>query len=517
MILACASTIAVQTAGAAPVIGNVGNPYRLGAVDSVHLGVAPGALLGIYGHRLGPSDVVESPQAPDLELGGVSVSLDIGDRSYSLPVLLASEGKVVALVPQDAPAGDASVTLRYAGESSNPAPIRIVHYTFGILTVLNIGAGQAFASNVTGDTTTLNTLLEPARPGQQVILYGTGLGVDGITPTVWIGNSQATVLSFGPTGSYPGVEQIQIVIPEGIEGCYVPVAVQMGNTISNFASLGIASGDGACSDPLSYTREQLEQIRSLSKVRVGVINIDTGVAQAKFVEYDRDTLLSSVSMFGMPPFGTCTVNVQSLHPFITQDQAPMDSRFMADPPGITGRLLDVGQALGVSRDQSPLVLFLMRANVPGLYYGSPPRGVGVYGLTEVFGTGVDVQSMSAKQNVPLEWPLSASRWDSQHWVPGEPSPEITWFFSDDGPKYSQIYSEIHQTSSHVLVCPVAPGVRKFQVPGFVTLALALRNDQDGSTYIPSGGGVGALALPARFSAEGLDLGVFFARAAYLGF
>src|SRR5260370_31817584 len=107
----------------------------------------------------------------------------------------------------------------------------------------------------------------------------------------------------------------------------------------------------------------------MSKVRLGAVNIDDGVAQAKFVEYDREILLSSVSIFGMPPFGTCTVNVQTVNPLITQGEAAMDSRLLTDPPGITGRLLNVGQMLRASEHPPNAPPLEIRANAPDLYYG----------------------------------------------------------------------------------------------------------------------------------------------------
>ena len=51
----------------------------------------------------------------------------------------------------------------------------------------------------------------------------------------------------------------------------------------------------------------------------------------------------------------------------------------------------------------------------------------------------------------------------------------------------------------------------FQVPGFVTLGILLRR-QDGSTYIDAlGPHIGAAYPPAHFTADGIDIGVFFSR------
>lgn len=527
--LACLTLLAFIDGLAAPVINQIGNAYGLRPAISIHSGIARGGLLALLGSQLGPDAELTADGELDSILGGVTVILTTPTASYLLPLRSVSATRVIALVPVEVPAGRASLTLSYGGLNTSAAVVEVVDATFGIATQLETGFGPAFASNVTGDTVTLNTLLNPARPQQQVILYGTGLGVTGESPIVWVGNFQAELIDAGSTGCCKGVDEIKISIPEGIEGCYVPVAVQIGNTISNFVSLAIAPGEAPCSDALSFTREELERIQTLDKVRLGVISVrryDSDFAQAKFVQYERAALLQSVSVFGMPPFGTCTVNPQSHLGVFTLPQTYMDERRLADPAPIVPRRLDAGaqlQAQNVPAVQIGLTdtRSTMLANGPGTYYGgfldrSRPRTLEVLdpGLVDVTGPGGgEVGSFQAEQQFASD-PKYSELWPSlrsDNWVPGKPSPELLW--SQTGhPIPAEQYSEILMAmGDQVMVCSVAPGTGKFQVPGFVTLSIALRAP-DGSTYIPTlGPHIGLAYLPTRFTADGIDIGVFFSR------
>jgi uncharacterized protein (TIGR03437 family) len=517
--------------GAAPVITQTGNAFGLRFSDSFHGGIARSGLLAILGDQLGPDVEVAAAGSAVPNLAGVSVSLSTSTQSFALALTSAGRKRVVALIPREAPAGQATVTVSYGGDTSSPASVNIVDATFGIATRLETGYGPAFASNLTGDTATLNSLLNPAKPGQQVMLYGTGLGVTGQPPIVFIGNFQAGVIDFGPAGCCEGVDQIQIVIPPGIEGCYVPVTVQIGNTMSNFVSMAIATGDGACSDPLSFTREELERIRDRETVRVGAIKVirhSGDEVQAKFVEYGQEAFLQSVSIFGMPPYGTCTVNINRQLSIFTEPGSEMDDRRLSDPRGLVSRLLDAGPRLQMKNTAAvptgrfdPVIISPMFSNGAGAYYGVPmdpfrPRieEVLYVGSLQVTGPGgQDVAAFEADQKFPTVVEYPATLWAgmvTDNWVPGEPSPELLWSEGAGLPVRGEKYSEIEFiTGGQVMLCAVPPGTSRFQVPAFVTLAIALVRP-DGSAYIePRGPVVGFAYPPAHFSADGIDIGIFF--------
>jgi len=264
-------------------------------------------------------------------------------------------------------------------------------------------------------------------------------------------------------------------------------------------------------------------------VRIGAIKVhrDFGdSAQAKFVEYDRDAFLRSVSIFGMPPFGTCTVNPQTYLSIFTEPESDMDERMLSDPRGLVNRLLDAGPQLSATNIASyhtlnPEIDLTMRANGAGAYYGTffdptHPRSAEVLlgGSLQVKGPGgSDVGVFHADQRFGDD-PQHAGTWaasGSENWIPGEPSPELLWTYAGGVPLGPETYSEIQLLGGQVMLCTVAPGIGKFQVPGFVTLGIALRGS-DGSAYIHTvGPHIGLSYLPVRFTAQGIDIGVFFSR------
>jgi uncharacterized protein (TIGR03437 family) len=97
-----------------------------------------------------------------------------------------------------------------------------------------------------------------AHPGDQLVIWGTGLGADPTAPVqVRVGGVVAIVGSQGRASCCSGVDQIQFTVPDGVPGCYVPVAVQTSGGISNFATISIAPSGSACSDPLGWSASDL--------------------------------------------------------------------------------------------------------------------------------------------------------------------------------------------------------------------------------------------------------------------
>ena len=138
---------------------------------------------------------------------------------------------------------------------------------------LALPASMAFALNVPGGCTErkadpLTVCLQPASPGDFLVLYATGLGkttpngdpngtplptgasppASGsvlyktvIMPTVTIGGVQATVLYSGLAPGFPGLYQINVQVPTGVApGDDVPVVLSLpGGTSDNTVTLSI--------------------------------------------------------------------------------------------------------------------------------------------------------------------------------------------------------------------------------------------------------------------------------------
>jgi hypothetical protein len=111
---------------------------------------------------------------------------------------------------------------------------------------------------------------------------------------VLIGGIPASILYQGRSG-YPGLNQINVMVPQGVStACAVSVVAMNSNypLVSNVMTLPIATGGGACSDPImGITAEQIASLSAKSNVNVGLLVIlqgsqvfgfPSGAAQADF-------------------------------------------------------------------------------------------------------------------------------------------------------------------------------------------------------------------------------------------
>ncbi len=105
---------------------------------------------------------------------------------------------------------------------------------------------------------------QSARPGQDVILWGTGLGPINADETVgapfhdmqeeanvsvYVGGMQVEIDYAGRAPGAAGLDQINFKVPQGVLGCYVPLVVTVNGVPSNWTTMPVANSNGACSDP----------------------------------------------------------------------------------------------------------------------------------------------------------------------------------------------------------------------------------------------------------------------------
>jgi len=156
---------------------------------------------------------------------------------------LASQ--IAAILPSSTPVGTGTITVTYNGATSPTAPIKVVKNALGIFTRNQQGSGPAVAQDANN---AYNSVIFAFHPGQTIILWGTGLGpitgsdagtppsgnLPGTTVTATVGGQNAVVQYAGRSG-YAGEDQINITIPNGVSGCYVPVAISVNGIASNFS------------------------------------------------------------------------------------------------------------------------------------------------------------------------------------------------------------------------------------------------------------------------------------------
>ena len=210
--------------------------------------VAPGEVIVIYGSGLGPAQLAQyQPDSNGLvptSVGGTSVYFN----GSAAPVLYSSANQVAAVVPFGISGSLAQLYVQNQNLTSAPFNLSVASQIPAIFT-LGSGTGQAAAIN--NKDGSINGAGHPAKVGDYVQLYITGVGqtnpagTDGVinaaplpvpvaSVTVTIGGMPANVnFAGGAPGTVAGVFQVNAQIPAGVTaGSAVPVVVQVGSSNS---------------------------------------------------------------------------------------------------------------------------------------------------------------------------------------------------------------------------------------------------------------------------------------------
>jgi uncharacterized protein (TIGR03437 family) len=214
-----------------------------------------GSFAAAYGANLAVSTVVASPPFP-ATLGGVTVTVrDSAGTSRPAPIQLVSAGQVNYLVPDGTASGIATVTI---GSASGSAQVDAVGP--GLYSMSGDGTGVAAATAaiygadgsivaqpvfrcVTGSPCT-TTPMNLGNPGDQLILtlYGTGLrNNSGLANAVAVvGGARASLLYAGAQPQYPGLDQVNLVIPRSLAGAgEVPVVLTIDGQTANVVTVNV--------------------------------------------------------------------------------------------------------------------------------------------------------------------------------------------------------------------------------------------------------------------------------------
>lgn len=227
--------------------------FRTGA------GIAQGSVFTIFGASMGPGGGLATPGYPlGAWLSDVTVRVTQGAITKNAIPLYVSAGQINAIMPSDAPLGDAQLQVLYAGFPSAPVTAKVLPVSFQFFLTGDQNAG-IFQNVVSATDYRLNTLSAPARSGQIVIGWGTGLGAgsgsDSLSPQgislpvdvqVTVGGKPAKVTYKGRAPTFAGVDNIYFVVPDDAPaGCRIPVQVRAGGVDSEPVTLAISAG-GPC-------------------------------------------------------------------------------------------------------------------------------------------------------------------------------------------------------------------------------------------------------------------------------
>ena len=292
-------------------------------------GIAQGSIFTIFGTGVGPNTPVQLGPLPlQTSLGGTSVSVTVGGQTVKAYILFAVSYQVNALLPSSTPTGSGTVTVTYNNRTSQPEPVQIVSASFGTYTFNSNGFGQAIATDLNYQ---INSIIKTFHPGDWVILWGTGLGaINGDdsnkppvgnlgSPTVHVGTASLTPYYAGRSSDFPGLDQIAFQIPSGIQGCYVPVAVETNGVVSDAPTIAVSTSGQTCSDSL-LGQDMINKLAAGGTVDFGFVqlfaiilrnqSLPTGIAvpdfgQATFSEFTPQT--AGYASYGVSQ-GYCIAN-----------------------------------------------------------------------------------------------------------------------------------------------------------------------------------------------------------------
>ncbi len=212
-----------QIASPAPAISAALNAASFAAGS-----LAPGSYASLFG-----SNLAATPGDPTTTVR----FKDVSGKQSTATLVYVGPGQVNVLVPGDLVPGPATLTVATATGASTPFSITISAVSPGLFTMdpaekipaaqLVIVAADGSQSvqpvaNCVGTPVICTALTIPLRSDTKVylVLYGTGIRGAGSTDrvAVTIGGVAAVVSYAGPQGGYPGLDQINVLIPTSLAG-----------------------------------------------------------------------------------------------------------------------------------------------------------------------------------------------------------------------------------------------------------------------------------------------------------
>jgi uncharacterized protein (TIGR03437 family) len=218
--------------------------------------ISAGSIVSLFGAGLAARQSSAESLPLPVSLENISVSVN----GVSAPLFFVSPGQVNIQAPFGLTGDSATIALTNGGALSNEVVVRLARSSPGIFSYADGQSPQrgvilhADYSLVTPD--------RPARPGETVLIWLTGLG--GLVPAVptgagnpggplssaidpririWFGGQVADRLTYaGGAPFFAGVNQINAVIPKTVAvGTNIPVAISTSDAFSDLVDLPIGN------------------------------------------------------------------------------------------------------------------------------------------------------------------------------------------------------------------------------------------------------------------------------------
>jgi uncharacterized protein (TIGR03437 family) len=536
----CVLAAAAGIAAAQPTVASVANAASNILTGLPNSGLAQGSIAVAYGRNLGPEKMVVASKLPwPRELAGTSAQITVGGQNYDLPIYYTVASQIAFLVPSSVPTGGGTIRVTYNGKTSATAPAPIAFRNLGIFTLNSRGTGPAIitypdytfvSQSKAADCGAPLTFCGAANPGQTLILWGTGLGpvpfagdetttpLPGDLPdvplSVWIGGVSANVTYRGRSGCCIAEDQIAFVVPDNISGCSVPIAVQIGGAVSNYATIAIAPSGKTCIPFAAGVPEGgIQQLAAKDSPAIGYINLDRALSdqgnsdrgEAGFfrVKAPGSTVAAAIDE---RPIDTCTVR-QYFNASGPGGDDPLDLLPLA--------VLDAGTSIAVTSSGRNRMLLKTEEGGYAAKLGDATAGnyldPGVYTVT---GTGgADIGGFTAAVTVPppLVWTnppanntlVARANGMTVNWTGGDPKGTVS---ISGGGQVNSNSPGAPPRAGVVFNCRVRAAPGTFVIPRAVLGTLPAYNPNNpGAVY--GYVGLAGFSAPTILTAPGLDASV----------
>jgi uncharacterized protein (TIGR03437 family) len=196
--------------------------------------IAPGSIASAFGRQVGGPTVSALSLPLPITLGGVSVDLtDSGNGAGAGSLFYVSPNQINFVVPDATKTGTATVKILGGANSPQSATVQVDTVAPGLFTANGAGGGVAAAIAIRRDIATQTDNPVPVYqcnangcssigiglgPDANVFLELFGTGIKGRTSltnvTATIGGESVDVLFAGPQGQFPGLDQVNLSLPQ---------------------------------------------------------------------------------------------------------------------------------------------------------------------------------------------------------------------------------------------------------------------------------------------------------------
>ena len=500
-----------------PSITALTNNYSYVLPGLPNYGIAQGSIFVMYGVNMGPSTLVSQAFPLQKTFSGVQINVTVGGTTTQAIPYYVSATLIAAVLASATPTGDGMIAVTYNNQTSAPAPIHVVASAPGVLAVTgNTGLAQA-----TDVQYSLLNYTNSANPKDIVTFWGSGLGAVSTDETkiaavpteltnvpleVYMGGQKATIQWRGRS-VYPGLDQINVYVPDGLTGCNVGVFFKVGSMVGNTVSIPVAASGRSC--PGNTSVLDGDKLQSL---------INGGSFNAGFILFDRRTLYPGSTTDAVTA-GFGQLDIKQASTYQTYLQQVYFGSCQVHTAGVTydGRevvpiptALDAGASMTLSANPGNSIQ--VSRGLSGFYGGEEPSGSFLFPLNSsttisaTFPGGKDVGAISA--TTPLGAPLTWTNMNDFATVDRSQPVTFVWSGGSTG-KWAIV------TGSSYLADWISPSVTTFAclahaedgtftVPAYVLAALP---PSPASFPVPSTLSLQYATVPLPFTATGIKLGV----------